>query len=68
MGLGGWEVALTTIAARNRRRSTFIFIFDYVENEDEAGVWRMRMRMRQVGGLNSERGSFKMWLDLCGGG
>ena len=37
MGFGGWEVALTTIVARNRKRSTFIFIFDYVENE--AGVY-----------------------------
>jgi len=39
---GGWEAALTTIAARNRKWSTFIFILDYVENE--AGAWRMRMR------------------------
>ena len=39
-GLVVGKVALTTIAARNRKRSKFIFIFDYVENE--AGAWRMR--------------------------
>ena len=48
MGFGGWEAALTTTAARNKRRSTFIFIFDYVVDENEAGVWRMRMRQRFI--------------------
>ena len=48
MGFGGWEAALTTIAARNKIRSTFIFIFDYVVDENEAGVWRMRMRQRFI--------------------
>ena len=39
MGFGGWEAAVTTIAARTKRRSTFIFIFDYVVDENEAEVY-----------------------------